>query len=66
MPYDDQQGWEKTAEGQLEPKWAWGPVLPPSLIELLERDNNADGDDAEFEEVNQSVYYDGDSNDDDI
>ena len=66
MPYDEQQGWEKTAEGQLESKWACGPVLPPSLIELLERDNNADGDDAEFEEVNQSVYYDGDSNDDDI
>lgn len=29
-------GWEKTGEEEvLEPVWAIGPILPPSLVEVL-------------------------------
>ena len=31
------QGWEKTDEGALEPVWSCGPVLPTSLIGLIEK-----------------------------
>ena len=36
-PYDPGQGWEKTEEGILEPVWSCGSVLPPSLVDLLEK-----------------------------
>lgn len=36
-PYDPNQGWEKTEEGTLEPVWSSGPILPLSLIDLLEK-----------------------------
>ena len=36
-PYDHWQGWEKTEEGVLQPVWSCGPVLPTSLIDLLEK-----------------------------
>ena len=35
-PYDEGQGWLKTEEGVLEPVWSVGPVLPPSLLDLLD------------------------------
>ncbi|CAM4525089.1 unnamed protein product [Leuciscus chuanchicus] len=35
-PYDPGMGWEKTGEEEvLEPVWTIGPVLPPSLVEVL-------------------------------
>ena len=35
-PYDECMGWEKTMdEGVLEPVWTIGPILPPSLVEVL-------------------------------
>ena len=35
-PYDQGMGWEKTVnKGELEPIWSVGPILPPSLIEIL-------------------------------
>jgi hypothetical protein len=36
-PYDPGQGWEKTDEGILEPVWSCGPILPHSLVDLLEK-----------------------------
>ena len=36
-PYDPGQGWEKSDEGILEPVWSCGPVLPSSLIDLVEK-----------------------------
>ena len=36
-PYDPGQGWEKTEEGILEPVWSSGPVLSPSLVDLLQK-----------------------------
>ena len=34
-PYGDFQDWEKTEEDALEPTWECGPILPPSLVDLL-------------------------------
>lgn len=35
-PHDPGMGWEKTGEEEvLEPVWAIGPILPPSLVEVL-------------------------------
>lgn len=35
-PYDPGMGWEKTGEEEvLEPIWTIGPILPPSLVEVL-------------------------------
>ena len=36
-PYESRQGWEKTKEGVLEPVWPCGPILQPSLDDLLEK-----------------------------
>ena len=36
-PYESRQGWEKTEEGVLEPVWLCGPILQPSLVDLLEK-----------------------------
>ena len=34
-PYDEGMGWKKTHNTVLEPIWSIGPILPPSLIEIL-------------------------------
>lgn len=54
-PFDDNQGWEKNEEGLLEPIWSCGPILPTSLVDLLQSfdDENSDddeGDSIEYEE----------------
>ena len=52
-PYDDDQGWIKTEEGQIEPMWSIGPILPPSLLDILEATNNSEDEDnaqSDFEE----------------
>ena len=36
-PFDNQQGWEKSDNGLLEPIWSYGDILPPSLVDILER-----------------------------
>ena len=46
-PHNPGQGWEKTADGILEPVWSCEPALPPCLIDLLENtaeeaENNED------------------------
>ena len=57
-PYESRQGWEKTEEGVLEPVWSCGPILPPSLVDLLEKtaeemEDVADeeGQEIEYEEL---------------
>ena len=62
-PYDPGQGCEKTADGILEPVWSRGPVLPPSLIDLLENtaeeaDNNEDGN--ELLQIDYDELFDDD------
>ena len=56
-PYDEGQGWTKTDDGLLEPLWSRGPVLPQSLVDLLERTNEGNGDitEDESEDENESM-----------
>ena len=35
MPREDEQGWEKTGGVSLVPLWSCGPILPPSLVDLI-------------------------------
>ena len=55
-PYDPGQGWEKTEEGILEPVWSCGPVLPPSLVYLLEKTAEEAADVGEQEEGQEIDY----------
>lgn len=36
MPHARGQGWEVGSNNILEPVWSRGPILPPSLVDLLE------------------------------
>ena len=36
-PFDDHQGWEISDKGFLEPIWSYGDILPPSIVDILER-----------------------------
>ena len=44
-PYDPGQGWEKTEKGLLEPTWCSGPILPPSLVDLIESSEDSNEED---------------------
>ena len=35
-PHDEGQGWTRTDEGLLKSVWSCGPILPTSLVDLLE------------------------------
>ena len=51
-PYVEGQGWLKTEAGVLEPVWSIGPILPPSLVDLLETvDTENDEDQQENEDA---------------
>ena len=51
-PYDLAPGWENTEEGVLEPVWSCSPVLPPSLIDLLEEvEEEEEGQEVDYEEL---------------
>jgi len=50
-PYDNDQRWVKTEEGFAEPVWSCGPILPPSLIDLIKKvEEENDDDDEEIDE----------------
>ena len=61
-PYDEGQGWQKTEDGMLEPIWSIGPILPESLIDLLDDDGNqADcNQDTDVEDVDIELEYNED------
>ena len=46
-PYDEGQGWMRTDEGVLEPMWSSGPVLPTSLIDLLDTGDHEEEEEEE-------------------
>ena len=55
---ESRQGWEKTEEGVLEPVWSCGSILPPSLVDLLEKTaeemedvTDEEGQEIEYEEL---------------
>ena len=59
-PHDENQGWLLNDEGQLEPRWTKGEVLPQSLIDLIDdttKENDEEEDDDEIE------FSDGEEND---
>ena len=49
MPYDHGQGWLRNDEGVLESLWLCKPVLPVSLVDILDTIDHEleEGDDAE-------------------
>ena len=58
-PYEPNQGLEKNEEGTLEPVWSCGPILPTSLVDLLEETvEEMDGEENEeqyidYEDMNE-------------
>jgi len=56
-PYDNGQGWTRTAEGVLEPLWSYGAVLPDSLVDLLDTDDT-DDDESEDEGTDDDEEFD--------
>ncbi len=62
MPMDPGQGWEKNEDDVLEPIWSCGPILPPSLIDLLEK--TTEDEECSFDEI-QDIDYNDAYNDDD-
>ena len=51
MPDEDGKGWEKNDDGELEPIWSYGDILPHSLMDLIESSESEDeSEDEEFEE----------------
>ena len=56
-PYDTDQGWCKVEGGSLEPVWTKGPVLPLSLIELLDS-GDWDDEDEEDESIDYEDIFD--------
>ena len=57
-PHDPDQGWEKTANGVLEPIWTCGLVLPPSLVDLLVQTVNEELEDEEVDETAEEIDFD--------
>ena len=60
-PHDAGQGWAKTSQGILEPVWLCGPILPPSMTDLLETVDSED----EVEDIVEAEDPDYDDLDDD-
>ena len=62
-PYDREQGWARNVNGTIEPVWSSGPILPTSLVDLLESgdvqvDNEDDVDDEDPEPDDILEYLD--------
>ena len=57
-PYAPGQGWVKTDEGILEPLWSCGPILPPPLIDLIEKTAEEADEEDEQEEEEDIDYED--------
>lgn len=58
-PNDPGQGWRKTENDVLEPLWSTGPILPISLIDILEetsRENDEEHDN-DVEEIDYDELF---------
>ncbi|KAK5923027.1 hypothetical protein CgunFtcFv8_000033 [Champsocephalus gunnari] len=62
-PYDEEQGWMRTG-GVLRPVWSCGPVLPTSLVYLLDTTEREQEDEEEEEEEEEFDSDDSIENDD--
>ena len=56
-PYAQGQGWEIGTNGFLEPLWSKGPILPPSLADLLDERPRED-EEKEEEEDDIEIGFD--------
>jgi len=43
-PHEPGQGWQKNESGSLEPIWSNSPILPPSLVDLIEPSSEEESD----------------------
>ena len=65
-PYDDGQGWVKTDQDGLHAIWSRGSILPKSLVDLLEADQDGaerveeDEEDQENGEINFDALLEDD------
>ena len=61
-PDDNDQGWKKNDNGFLEPIWSNGNILPPSLIDLLEKgvSDNEESDEEDIDDDSLLEYLDED------
>ena len=53
----EEQGWEKY--GDLESIWLYGPILPPSLVDILDKtlDEDVDSDDEDITDYDEIISY---------
>ena len=65
-PYDPGQGWKINVDGVLEPVWSCGPILPSTLIDLIEKtaeeteqcDEDIDREHTDQESDNEELFSD--------
>ena len=57
-PYDDGQGWLRTDDGVMEPVWSCTPILPMSLVDLLDAGDREEEEEEENEEEEEKVGFD--------
>ena len=65
-PYEEGQGWQRTDEGVIEPVWSVGPILPPSLLDLLATAVTDNGNHQQSEDAEPHPEEDTELDDDDI
>ena len=56
-PYDDDQGWIRVDDGVLEPVCSCGPVLPNSLVDILDtgdREEEEEEEEFDFDDFSES------------
>ena len=46
LQLQDDHGWNKD-DGLLEPLWSRGPIIPPSMVQILEKQDDVDENDEE-------------------
>ena len=65
-PHEDEQGWEKTDGGSLEPLWSCGHILPTSLVDLIPDTAREleDTDDDDEQEIDYDELFEDDDSDD--
>ena len=80
MPDPTEHGWEMSESGILEPKWSDGPILPESLMDIIDIDKQSpieneddcddvlddDNDDTDDEQDNKNTEFDEDNEDDEL
>ena len=61
-PDEPGQGWTKNSEGVLEPLWCLGPILPISLVDLLQAEPDIMEED-EDDDINEFMEEEMDDDD---